>query len=316
MYFTTQQLITPKIKNFKDFIVSFSTIKPQIMKTKILFIASLVAFTFFTSCDSNDKSNDPATSSVTSDQVATDAKIDATIDDVSTIIDDQYTMRQSITSKTGTHPKSMLPSCALTTWTYVDGIFTGSIDFGTEGCALENGNILKGKITLSFSGNFTSPEQTISYTFDNFYHNGKKIQGSKTITRTQESTELLEAIHPVYTCTIDMTITFEDETVYSRIGNNTREYIEGFDTIDDCYDNVFLVTGTQTTNKPNGDTWQSTIKTPLRYESACKKPFPVSGTISKVKNGVETLVDYGNGECDNLATITTDGVTTPIELKK
>jgi hypothetical protein len=49
---------------------------------------------------------------------------------------------------------------------------------------------------------------------------------------------------------------------------------------------------------------------------ACKKPFPVSGTVSKVKNGVETLVDYGTGECDNLASVTVDGVTTTIELKK
>jgi len=48
---------------------------------------------------------------------------------------------------------------------------------------------------------------------------------------------------------------------------------------------------------------------------SCRKPFPVSGTISKVKNGVETVVDYGTGTCDNVATVTTNGVTTTIKLE-
>jgi len=285
------------------------------MKTKILFIASLFAITFFISCDSSDKTNDNNPDATANDQITVDAKIDAAIDDISNITEDQYSIQQSITTKTETHPTSMLPACATTSWTFIDGTFTGTIDFGTEGCTLENGNVLKGKFTLSFSGNFSSTEQTISYTFDNFYHNGKKIDGNRTLTRSKKSTDLLTAIHPVYTSAIDMTITFEDGSIYSRKGNRTKEFVEGYDTAS-WYDNVFLVTGNETTSKPNGDTWTNTIQTPLKYVTACKKPYPVSGTILKVKNGVETVVDFGNGECDNLATVTINGVTTSIELKK
>lgn len=288
------------------------------MKTKFLFIASLITFAFFISCDSNDKTDDSTNSAgaISNEQITADNKIDATIDDVTNIVTDQYTMKQSITGKTETLPTSMLPSCAATSWTYVNGAFTGSIDFGTEGCTLENGNVLKGKIILSFSGNFTTAEQTISYTFENFYHNGKKIQGNKTLTRTQKSTDLQVAIHPVFTYAIDMTITFEDESVYTRKGHIVKEFVTGYDTFGIWSDNVFLVTGNHTTTKSNGDNWSSTIQTPLRYESVCKKPFPVSGTVLKVKNGVETLVDFGNGDCDNIATVTTAGTTTTIELKK
>lgn len=287
------------------------------MKTKIFFIASFMATALFISCngsDNNSTDNMPSTNPTS--QVAVDSKIDASIEDVSNIAEDQFSMKQSSATGKSETVKSFLPACAVTTWTYVDGVFTGTIDFGTEGCTLANGNVLKGKITISFSGNFMTPEQTITYSFDQFYHNGNKIQGSKTITRSIKSTDLLAAEHPVSTCTIDMTITFEDGTVYTRTGNRVKEMVEGYDTKGNWDDNVFLVTGSESTTWPNGDITSSTIKTPLRYEMACKKPFPVSGTVSKVKNGVETLVDYGTGECDNLATATTDGVTTTIELKK
>jgi len=284
------------------------------MKTKNLFIVSFMALAFFISCDSTDKTQE--TTAISTDQVAVDAKIDASIDDVSNIVEDQFSMNQNMTSKSTETFKSMLPACAIVTWTFIDGTFTGTIDFGTEGCALDNGNVLKGKITLIFSGDFTTAEQTITYSFDGFYHNGKKLQGSKTIMRSLKSTDLMAAIHPVFTCTVDMTVTFEDGTVYTRTGNRVKEMVEGYDTKAIWDDNVFLVTGSGTTTLPNSDTWSSTIKTPLRYVTACKRPFPVSGTVLKVKNGTEALVDFGNGDCDNLATVTIAGVTTTIELKK
>jgi hypothetical protein len=286
------------------------------MKTKLFLIASFIAIAFFISCNSSDDNTNNTNPTASTDQVAVDSKIDASIEDVSNIVEDQFSMKQGSTGKSSESFKSFLPSCAIATWTYTDGTFTGTIDFGTEGCTLENGNVLKGKITISFSGNFMTPEHTITYSFDQFYHNGKKIQGSKTINRSLKSTELLAAIHPAFTYAVDMTVTFEDGSVYTRTGNLVKEMVEGYDTKGNWNDNVFLVTGNSTTTMPNGDTSSSTIKTPLRYEMACKKPFPVSGTVLKVKNGVETLVDYGTGECDNLASVTVGGVTTTIELKK
>lgn len=284
------------------------------MKTKVFFIASFVAISFFMSCTSSDKTTDD-TNPNASNPVAVDSKIDGAIDDVSNIAEDQFYAKENSTTGRIETTNSFLPSCATVVWTFTNETFTGSIDFGTQGCTLENGNVLKGKITLSFSGNFTTPQQTITYTFDGFYHNGNKIQGSKTITRTIKSTDLLATAHPVFTHSIDLTVTFADGSVYIRKGNRVKEMVEGYDTKGIWSDNVFLVTGSSTTSLRNGDSWSSTIKTPLRYAMSCKKPFPISGTVSKVKNGVETIIDYGNGECDKLATVTTDGTTTTIELK-
>jgi hypothetical protein len=296
------------------------------MKTKFFFIVYFVVIVFFIRCNSSDNvDNSNPAQSATTNPAAVDAKIDASIQDVSNIAEDQFSMKQSsvVTGKSSTSRRSFLPSCATATWTYTNGTFTGTIDFGTQGCALKNGNILKGKITLSFSGNFSTPIQMITYSFDEFYHNGNKIQGSKTITRELKTTDLLATVHPVFASTIDMTITFADGSVYTRKGNRTKELInnsttttmhEGEEDDDDWGNKIFLVTGTETTTFPNGDIWTNTIQIPLRYEMACEKSSPVSGTISKVKNDVETLIDYGTGDCDNSATATTNGVTTTIKF--
>src|SRR6478735_2394955 len=130
------------------------------MKTKFFFIVCFVAIVFFIGCNSSDNNGDnsnPATTAATN-PAAIDAKIDATIQDVSNIAEDQYSIKQSttLTGRSESTMRSFLPACATATWTFANGVFNGTIDFGTQGCALKNGNILKGKISLSFSGNFTS----------------------------------------------------------------------------------------------------------------------------------------------------------------
>jgi hypothetical protein len=49
---------------------------------------------------------------------------------------------------------------------------------------------------------------------------------------------------------------------------------------------------------------------------SCKMPFPVSGIVEILKNELKATLDYGQGECDKLATITVNGVTKEIVLRK
>jgi hypothetical protein len=92
--------------------------------------------------------------------------------------------------------------------------------------------------------------------------------------------------------------------------------IEGMTSITNWEDNVFLVWGYNITTFPNGDKYTSTIKTPLRINMSCKMPFPVSGVIEIMKNDGKATLDYGKGDCDDLATITINGVAKEIHLKK
>ena len=285
------------------------------MKTKIVSGIAIVMLSFFISCDSSNDGNDN-NPTLTAKDIAVNSKIDVAIDDVVYIVEDQYTAQQSISNRSSTASKSILPTCATFTTVLVDGTWTRTIDFGSAGCTLPNGNVLKGKIIISFSNDFTSKSRTLSYRFVDFYHNGKLLQGNKSITYESKSTELLATEHPVMTFTVDMKITFDDGKVYSRTGTTVKETIEGNETPLNWEDNVFLVTGNSATSLANGDTVTTVITTPLRYITSCKLPFPVSGIVSITKNTSEGTLDFGDGKCDNLATLTIDGVTKDINLEK
>ncbi len=142
------------------------------------------------------------------------------------------------------------------------------------------------------------------------------IEGNKTITHELKSTILLAVLHPVTKHSIDMKITFADGKLYSRTGTRVREMVEGFDTIWNWEDNVFSVWGYNVTTFPNGEKYTFTITTPLRIAMSCKMPFPVEGIITIVKNDAEATLDYGAGDCDNLATININGVVKEIVLRK
>ncbi len=283
------------------------------MKTKSIILANLFAFILF-SCSSNEPLSD--TTSVSSNDIILTAEVDATLDDITTIAEDQFSEQISITGKSSVLRKSILPDCATITTVLTNSTWTRTIDFGTDGCTLRNGNTVKGKIIISFINDFTALTHTISYTFEGFYHNGKLVEGNKSISRSKKSTELQSEIHPVINHSIDLTITFNDRTIYDIAGTRTKEMTEGFDTPLEWSDNVFMESGNNTITRRNGTVITTEITTPLRFEISCLSPFPVSGTKTITKNDSTATLDFGNGECDTLATLTKNGVTTEIDLRK
>ena len=305
------------VKPFIPFCVKELNLKLFAMKTKFLLFVSLLSIALFIGCSTNESATVVAASkTITTDDAVANSEIDATVDDVSIITEEQFSVQQSMTAKTSGIIKSSLPACATITTVLTDDTYTKTIDFGTDGCALANMNIVKGKIIISFSKKSTTPAKNISYTLVGFYHNDKLIEGSRTITQEFKSTALLNTAHPVSTHSVDVKITFPDGTVYKRTGNRVREMIEGFDTISSWEDNVFLVWGYNTTTFPNGQKYTFTINTPLRIALSCKMPFPFKGVVTIVKNDAEAILDYGNGDCDDKATLTITGVVKEIHLKK
>ena len=288
------------------------------MKTKFLLFVSVLSMAIFIGC-TNEPVNEAATSStISADETIINTEIDATVDDVSIIAEDQFNLQKSISAKTSTPIKSMLPVCAKVIVDVTNTTWTRTIDFGSQGCTLHNGNVVKGKIIITFSKNFTTPVKTISYKLEGFYHNGSLIEGSKTVIHELKKSDLLADIHPVTTHSIDLKITSPEGKVYTRIGTRVREMVEGFATIGNWEDNVFKVWGYHTTTFPDGSKYTfKTIMQTLLFKMSCKMPFPVSGIVNIAKNDlIIGALDYGNGECDNKATMTFKDVAVEIILKK
>ena len=186
---------------------------------------------------------------------------------------------------------------------------TKTADFGTTGCVLNNGNIVSGKIITSFVFQPTAISHTITYTLDNFKHNGINFNGTKTITRSLTTATATNPAHPIAVMLLDMTVTMPNGTVYNRVGTRTREFVEGFST-PQIADNIFRITGNWTTTPANGTAHTATITTPLMAKMSCiavNKPLLVSGVITFVKNGTTATLNYGNGVCDNTAVFTING---------
>lgn len=286
------------------------------MKTKFLIFTLVLSLAIISCSKDSETTYDNAT--ITTEEAAINSKIDIANDDVSDVVEEQETSTyaNTTTGKMEESANSTLAICATITRVPAFGtaitpgtLVTKTIDFGTTGCTLQNGNLLRGKIIITFTYDPNATSHTITYTFDNFYHNSIKFTGTKTFTRTMTITTPNSPSHPVVVMNMDMTATFPNGNAYTRVGQRTREIIEGFGTIS-WTDNVYQVTGNWTTTFPNTSLQYSTITTPLIVKMSCvavNKPLIVKGVITFQRNSHTATLDYGNGDCDNLAVFTIDG---------
>jgi hypothetical protein len=284
------------------------------MKTKILFLGLILSLLTI-GCNKDDK-NESGT--FTSDEAKVNAKMDVANDDVSDIVEGQFNATQSNASGRATEITASvnLPACAtvtrvpdFTTALTPGDFVTKTIDFGTTGCTMSNGNVLKGKIIITFTYQPNAASHTINYEFVDFYHNSIKFVGNRTFTRTMSAGTVQNPSHPIVVMNLQMTATFPDGRIFTRVGTRTREIISGYNT-PDFLDNIYQVTGNWSTTFPNTTLQTSNITSPLLVKMSCineNKPLLVQGIITFTRNGNTATLDYGNGNCDNLAVFTING---------
>ena len=271
------------------------------MKNKILALIA-IATVAFTSCSKDENTSKPLTEA----DILAENKIDAAIEDISTLVENQY-LTQEAAAKRQVAPASFLPPCAVVTVDRTLTSYTRTVDFGTAGCDLGNGTIMRGKIIMHFSADFDTLTTVISYTFDDFYHNDNHIVGNKTMTRTRENANG----NPERRFEVDMHITFANGGEYDREGVRVNEFTEGHDTWT-LSDDVRVITGHSTTTFPDGSVDSSEITTPIRRAFSCR--YTAEGTIEFHRNSDVAILNYGNGDCDNIAHLTINGTTREIRL--
>ncbi|WP_299602754.1 hypothetical protein [uncultured Aquimarina sp.] len=228
----------------------------------------------------------------------TEASLTANIDDGSEVISDLTLQGFEDEENLGKSSNNrFLPDCATITVVLTDTSKEVTIDFGTEGCEVRSGHIVKGKILMSYQLDVDAMSLIINYGLEDFFIDDMQFEGSKTITRLKSNTNG----NPQYSMDLDLTVTFADGTQASRTGSKTREWIEGVFN-GNWGDNVFLITGAWQTNLANGNTHSTTITTPIRREASCR--FLVSGVVELVRTNYSGTLDYGDGSCDNKAVFT------------
>lgn len=192
---------------------------------------------------------------------------------------------------------SLLAPCAVVTESSNTFPKIVTIDYGT-GCVGQNGLTKKGKIIINVSGDMRVTGNTRTITFDNFYINEVKIEGS----RDAENIGPNNLGNMVVKITGDITAS-SSEFTRSRNFTRYREWISGISTCD-ISDDEFHVTGSGTAIGRRGIEIPHTITEKIVLKPGqCKYPLSGKVDIGSATRGV--FLDFGNGTCDNIAEATT-----------
>ncbi|WP_442265245.1 hypothetical protein ACSIGC_13015 [Tenacibaculum sp. ZS6-P6] len=171
---------------------------------------------------------------------------------------------------------------------------TITLDFG-DNCIGPRGKELSGKIVIVYQKTDTGYSKEVS--FDNFSVDGNVIEGSKSVVKVKDNGNgNKEATH-----TVNISVTLATGETVSLEGTRVREKIAGDDTLTRG-DDVYLISGNWKFVNKLGNEFTGNITEKLRREYACK--FIVSGVTEITKNGVAYTLDFGDGTCDNIATVT------------
>jgi len=280
----------------------------KISKLKLLAFF-FVTTTLLISCNNSEDAVNVSEQISTEEAIAL-AEVDVVSDEVNNIIDDFLVETEDFSKSSETESKleDLLP-CVTKTIVLTTTTKTIALDFG-EGCELPSGNVLSGKIIMSYAIDTEAYSFTVTHTYENFYFNEISVEGENTIIRVREN----DNGNPQSTITFGTTLTWPDGVYASREGTKVREWIEGSDTRT-FGDNVFLITGNWTATFRDGTVVSSTVLEPLRREMACR--FIVSGILELQKNDSIGTLNFGDGSCDNTAIFTnSEGVETEIILRR
>ena len=191
-------------------------------------------------------------------------------------------------------------SCPTVTVTPDDGTFprTATIDYGPDGCEGPNGRLRQGTIIVNQTAPMASPGATRTITFDNFFVDGVQVQGLKTITNAGTAGDN----NIVFTRIVEgASLAFPDGETVTWDASHTLTQVAGADT-PFLPDNVFEITGGSSGVNRNGVAFTAEITTPLIKRKNC--PWIASGVRAITINGRTRTMDYGDGACDRVATVT------------
>ena len=206
-------------------------------------------------------------------------------------------------------PQGILNPCATVTHDTTVTPHVITIDFGPVNCLGNDGHWRRGQIIVTYTGPYWAAGSVKTIGFNGYHIDDNAVTGTRTVTNNGQNAA------GNFNWTIDVvnfTITKPNGNWFSRNSNRNREMIQGYGTMNP-WDDVYLITGTANGQKSNGHSMTSTIINALRKEVGCQ--WIVSGTMDMAPNNLPVrTIDFGSGTCDNIATVTINGVSHTITL--
>jgi hypothetical protein len=285
-------------------------VRPPFFLRKIFALTSLVAvfaaLLFLASCKKDSTNNDPT---AVSDNAIAEGESNRVIQAVNSVAYDN-----NIRSSEGVD--SILPSCGVITIDTSNSTKSITIDFGSAPCLCSNwdGKYRQGKIIATWTGLYRDSGTVITIITQDYYQGMQsaqmnKFDYNKTVTNMGHNTtgNLHYAINVAAA-----TITYYSGETTTWTSQRDREWIAGESTWLP-FDDVYSITGSASGTDRNGNPFTVTITNPIIVAVVCA--WIEKGILEITHGNLPTAtLDYGDGTCDNQATITINGVTTPFTL--
>jgi hypothetical protein len=281
------------------------------MKTKHISLAvvifSVVFTSTFSSCRKKEKEETDSDTSAAAEQ----SLASSIVNDMTSIADEAGRTNTVSSFRTASNT-GILSNCATLTFDTLAAAKTVTVSFGTSNCLGNDGRYRRGALILNFTGRYRDSLTIITVTPQNYFVNDNQVTGSKTITNNGHNA----AGHLVYSIQANLQILRANNSgTITWQSSRQREWTAGEATLS-WQDDLYAITGSASGTTSGGGSFQSNITSPLIRNMApgCRRYF-TAGTIAHTPAGKATrYLDYGNGSCDDLATVTINGNTYPVTL--
>ncbi len=212
----------------------------------------------------------------------------------------------------GGSDNTILSGCASVTHDTVSVPHVLTIDFGPVNCLCADGRYRHGKIVVTYQGHYVDSGSVHTITFNDYYVNNNSVKGYKTVTNNGYNNNGNIYFHVL----ANDTLTFANGAIRTWGCDRTRTWISGDSTISRA-DDVYEISGSSYLNKPNGNSFTASITSPLTVARACHwikaGIIQIVPAVTNVNQNIR-IINYGNGICDDQATLTVGGQTISITL--
>jgi len=190
--------------------------------------------------------------------------------------------------------------CAVLTHDKISSPRTIIIDFGAMNCMCNDGRNRHGKILVSYTGNYADSGSVHIITFDQYFVNDHLIMGSNII----ENKGLNGASQPYYSSVIDGKVlkpTVLDTLFYHA--DHTITWTQG-STTPIWGDDIYQISGTASGRNEFKTFYAATISEPIIKEVLGCRYYNKGKMEMQPQGKALRTIDFGDGSCDNDATVT------------
>jgi hypothetical protein len=192
-----------------------------------------------------------------------------------------------------------LSNCAVITRDTISNPRLLTIDFGTTNCLCNDGRYRRGQILVSYTGSYFAQGSVKTTTFNNYFRNDNKIEGTRTVTNLGLNGDGNMAWS---VSAVNMKITRTSGAFHTWNSERTRTMTAGLNT-SAWNDDQYLITGSGSGVNANGVGYTANITTPLHRALSCH--WIDSGVIAFTRsNGATRTINFGTGTCDDQAVVT------------